>query len=127
MIQKRTVGIVGAGNVGIAAAYAMFLRQTAGELILVDKDSYRAEGEAMDLMHGQPFVGNISVRAGDYPDLGKAQVVVIAAGAAQRSGEKRTDLLNRNVEIFRKIVSQLDRYAPNAVIIIASNPVDILS
>jgi L-lactate dehydrogenase len=127
MIQKRTVGIVGAGNVGIAAAYAMFLRQTAGELILVDKDNYRAEGEAMDLMHGQPYVGNISVRAGDYPDLGKTQVVVIAAGAAQRPGEKRTDLLNRNVDIFRKIVSQLDRYAPNAVIIVASNPVDILS
>ena len=105
----------------------MFLRQTAGELILVDKDSYRAEGEAMDLMHGQPYVGNISVRAGDYPDLGKAQVVVIAAGAAQRPGEKRTDLLNRNVDIFRKIVSQLDRHAPNAVIIVASNPVDILS
>jgi L-lactate dehydrogenase len=118
---------VGAGNVGVAAAYALFLRQAAGELIVVDKDSYRAEGEAMDLMHGQPFVGNISVRAGDYPDLGKAQVVVIAAGAAQRPGEKRTDLLNRNVDIFRKIVSQLDRYAPNAVIIVASNPVDILS
>ena len=127
MIQKRTVGIVGAGNVGIAAAYAMFLRQTAGELILVDKDRYRAEGEAMDLMHGQPYVGNISVRAGDYPDLGKAQVVVIAAGTAQQPGEKRTDLLNRNADIFRKIVSQLDRYAPHAVIIVASNPVDILS
>ena len=127
MIQKRTVGIVGAGNVGIAAAYAMFLRQTAGELILVDKDRYRAEGESMDLMHGQPYVGNISVRAGDYPDLGKAQVVVIAAGTAQQPGEKRTDLLNRNVDVFRKIVSQLDRYAPNAVIIAASNPVDILS
>ncbi|MFO7688093.1 MAG: hypothetical protein R6V60_18600 [Desulfobacterales bacterium] len=103
MIQKRTVGIVGAGNVGIAAAYAMFLRQTAGELILVDKDSYRAEGEAIDLMHGQPYVGNISVRAGGYPDLEKAQVVVIAAGSAQRPGEKRTDLLNRNVEIFRRL------------------------
>ncbi len=117
MIQKRTVGIVGAGNVGIAAAYAMFLRQAAGELILIDKDSYRAEGEAMDLMHGQPYVGNISVRAGDYPDLGKTQVVVIAAGAAQRRGEMGTDLLNRNVDIFRKIVSHLDRYSPTAVII----------
>ncbi|WP_419655514.1 Ldh: L-lactate dehydrogenase [Desulfosarcina variabilis str. Montpellier] len=127
MIQKRTVGIIGTGNVGMAAAYATFIRQTAGELILVDKDSYRAEGEAMDLMHGQPYIGNISVRAGDYPDLEKAQVIVIAAGIAQRSGEKRTDLIIRNVKIFREIANQLDKYAPNAIIIVASNPVDILS
>ena len=127
MIQKRTVGIVGTGNVGMAAAYAMFIRQTAGELILVDKDSRRAEGEAMDLMHGQPYIGNISVRAGDYPDLEKAQVIVIAAGVAQRSGEKRTDLITRNINIFREITNQLDKYANNAIIIVASNPVDILS
>lgn len=127
LIQKRSVAIVGAGNVGVAAAYAMFIKQTAGELILVDQDSYRAEGEAMDLMHGQPYTGNISVRAGDYRDLGNTQVVVIAAGAAQRPGEKRTDLLFRNVEIFGKIAAQLDRHAPHAVIVVASNPVDTLS
>ena len=127
MIQKRTVGIVGTGNVGMAAAYAMFLRQTAGELILIDQDTRRAEGEAMDLMHGQPYIGNITVRAGDYPDLEKAQVIVIAAGVAQRSGEKRTDLITRNINIFREITNQLDKYANNAIIIVASNPVDILS
>ena len=127
MIQKRSVAMVGAGNVGMAAVYAMFIKQTAGELILIDKDNYRAEGEAMDLMHGQSFTGNITVRAGDYPDLENTQVVVIAAGATQRPGEKRTDLLSRNVEIFGKIAAQLDRYAPHAVIVVASNPVDTLS
>ena len=127
MIQKRSVGIVGAGNVGTAAAYAMFLKQTAGEIILVDQDIRRAEGEAMDLMHGQPYVGNVSVRAGGYEDLQACQAVVLAAGAAQRSGEKRVDLLNRNLAIFREIVNRLDRFAPEAVVVIASNPVDILT
>jgi len=127
MIQKRTIGIIGVGHVGMAAAYAMFLKQTAGELILIDQDGYRAEGEAMDLMHGQPYVGNISVRAGEYPDLSNAQVVVIAAGASQRPGETRIDLLNRNVAVLREITVQLDRHAPDAVIIAASNPVDIIS
>lgn len=127
MIQKRTIGIIGVGHVGMAAAYAMFLKQIAGELILIDQDGYRAEGEAMDLMHGQPYVGNISVRAGGYPDLSNAQVVVIAAGASQRPGETRIDLLNRNVAVLREITAQLDRHAPDAVIIAASNPVDIIS
>ena len=104
MIQKRIVGVIGTGKVGMAAAYAMFLRQTAGEIILVDKDSYRAQGEAMDLMHGQPYVGNILVRAGEIADLGAAQVVV-----------------------FREIIEGLDRCAPNAVLVVASNPVDILT
>jgi L-lactate dehydrogenase len=127
MIQKRIVGVIGTGKVGMAAAYAMFLRQTAGEIILVDKDRYRAQGEAMDLMHGQPYVGNILVRAGDIADLGAAQVVVLAAGAAQRPGEKRTDLLDRNVVVFREIIEGLDRCAPNAVLVVASNPVDIIT
>lgn len=127
MIQKRIIGIVGVGHVGMAAAYALFLRQIASELILVDQDRQRAEGEAMDLMHGQPYVGNVSVRTGGYPDLASAQVVVIAAGAAQRPGENRIDLLNRNVTVLREIIFKLDQYAPNAVIVVASNPVDILS
>jgi L-lactate dehydrogenase len=107
LIQKRSGAMVGAGNVGVAAAYAMFIKQTAGELIPIDQDRYRAEGEAMDLTHGRPFTGNISVRAGDCPDLGNTQVVVIAAGAAQRPGEKRTGRLYRSVEIFGKIAAQL--------------------
>ena len=127
MIQKRTVGIVGAGNVGVAAAYAMFLTQTVGEIILIDKETRRTEGEAMDLMHGQPYVGNITVHAGDYPELEKAQVVVITAGTAQRPGETRMDLLNRNISILKAITPQIDRYAPDAILIVASNPVDILT
>ncbi len=127
MIQKRTIGLVGTGNVGVAAGYAMFMNQTAEEIIFIDKDHRRAEGEAMDMMHGQPYVSNIKVRAGSYEDLGTAQVIVISAGVGQRPGEKRMELLNRNIAVLAEIVSQLDRYAPRAILLIASNPVDILT
>lgn len=127
MIQKRVIGIIGTGNVGIAAAYALFLNKVAGEIILIDKDARRAEGEAMDLVHGQPYVGNISVRSGDYADLENAQVVVVCAGVSQRPGENRLDLLNRNAVVLKQIAAQLDRHAPDAVLIVASNPVDILT
>ena len=127
MIQKHTIGIIGTGNVGVAAAYALFLNRTAGEIILIDKDPRRAEGEAMDLMHGQPYVGHISIRAGDYRDLARAQVIVVSAGVSQKPGENRLDLLNRNAAVLRQIAAQLDRYAPEAVLVVASNPVDILT
>jgi L-lactate dehydrogenase len=127
MIQRRTIGIVGAGHVGVAAAYAIFMRGLASEIILVDKDSKKAEGEAMDLMHGQPFFESINVRSGDYPELRSAQLVVITAGVAQRPGEARLDLLNRNAAVFREIVGQLDRHSLRSVLVIASNPVDVLT
>ena len=84
MIQKRTIGIVGTGNVGVAAAYAIFMQGLASEIILIDKNVKRAEGEAMDLIHGQAFYETINVRAGDYKDLASAQVVVITAGEFDR-------------------------------------------
>ncbi len=127
MIQKRTIGIVGTGHVGVAAAYAFFMRGLASEIILIDKDAERAAGEAMDLMHGQVFFERITVRAGHYPDLSQAQLVVITAGVAQRAGESRLDLLNRNAAVFREIVGQLDNHTPHSVLLIASNPVDILT
>ena len=127
MIQKRTIGIVGTGNVGVAAAYAIFLRGLASEIILIDKNLKKAEGEAMDLMHGQAFLESITVRAGNYRDLSSAQVVVITAGVAQKPGETRLDLLNRNAAVFRDIVTELDQHTPRSVLVIASNPVDILT
>ena len=127
MIQKRTIGIVGTGHVGVAAAYGVFLRELASEIILIDKDGERSEGEAMDLMHGQAFVGSITVRAGNYRDLASAQVIVITAGVAQKPGESRLDLLNRNAAVFREIVGELDEHSPQSVLVIASNPVDVLT
>jgi L-lactate dehydrogenase len=126
-IQRRTVGIVGTGNVGVAAAYALFNRRVASEIVLIDKDHRRAEGEAMDLMHGQSLVGPVTVRAGSYEDLGDAQVVILSAGVGQRPGETRLDLLNRNAEVFREIARELDRHAPGAILVVATNPVDVLT
>ncbi|MGD8748735.1 MAG: L-lactate dehydrogenase [Balneolaceae bacterium] len=128
MIQKRSVAIIGTGNVGAAAAYALFNQRIVSEIILVDLNKERAEGEAMDLMHGQLLVGNVKVRAGNYEDLKDTQVVVVTAGVGQKSAdESRLELLNRNAAVFKSIISELDNYAPNAILIIATNPVDILT
>ena len=81
----------------------------------------------MDLMHGQALVGRVSVQAGDYPDLAGCRVVVICAGVNQKPGENRLDLLNRNAEVFREIAGRLDRHVPEAVLVVATNPVDILT
>jgi L-lactate dehydrogenase len=126
-MSKDAVGIIGTGNVGVAAAYALFQRQIASSLVLVDLDHRRAEGEAMDLMHGQALVGRVNVRAGGYADLAGCQVVVICAGVGQKPGESRLDLLNRNAAVFRQIATELDRHAPGAVLVVATNPVDILT
>jgi L-lactate dehydrogenase len=128
MIQRRTVGIVGTGNVGTAAAYAIFNQGLASEILLLDKDSRRAEGEAMDLMHGQQLVGRITCRAVEYPALSSAQIIVLTAGASQKSpDESRLELLKRNAEIYREIIIQLDKHAPNAILVVATNPVDVLT
>ena len=127
MLQRQTVGIVGTGQVGMAAATALFQQRIARELILIDLDRKRAEGEAMDLMHAQGYVGRRRVWAGDYEDLANAQIVIITAGVSQKPGEDRLSLLNRNAEVFRSIAEQLDRHAPDAILIVASNPVDILT
>lgn len=128
MIQRRSVAIVGTGNVGVAAAYALFNQRLASEIILIDLNRDRAEGEAMDLMHGQLLVGNVSVRAGSYEDLKDTQVIVVAAGVGQKSkDESRLELLNRNAAVFKNIINELDTHAPNAILIIATNPVDILT
>jgi len=127
MSGRRTVGIVGTGQVGMAAAYALFQQRIADELVLVDLDRRRAEGEAMDLMHAQGYVGRQRVRAGDYADLAGAQIIVITAGVGQQPGETRPALLGRNAAVFRAIAQELDRHAPEAILLIASNPVDVLT
>ncbi len=127
MLQKRTIGIIGTGQVGMAAAYALFQQRIANELILIDIDDQRAEGEAMDLMHAQGYVGRRRVWAGDYADLANAQTVIVTAGVGQKPGEDRLSLLNRNAAVFKQIAGKLDRHAPNAILLIASNPVDILT
>lgn len=121
------VGLVGTGMVGSSFAYALMQRGLANELVLIDADHARAEGEAMDLNHGLPFVRPMRIAAGDYPQLAGCEVVVIAAGANQRPGETRLDLLQRNAAVFRAIVPQVVAANPAGLIVIATNPVDILT
>jgi L-lactate dehydrogenase len=121
------VGLIGAGMVGSSFAYALMQRGLANELVLLDKDSARAEGEAMDLNHGLPFVRPMRIVAGGYDQLADSEIVVITAGANQRPGETRLDLLQRNAAVFRDIVPQVVAACSDAIIVIATNPVDILT
>jgi L-lactate dehydrogenase len=121
------VGLIGTGMVGASFAYALMQRGLANELVLLDADMARAEGEAMDLNHGLPFVRPMRMYAGSYEQLAGSEVVVICAGANQRPGETRLDLLQRNASVFRDIVPKVVTAAPDAIIVIATNPVDILT
>ncbi|MEM7720907.1 MAG: L-lactate dehydrogenase [Pseudomonadota bacterium] len=120
------VGIVGAGMVGSAAGFAMILRGTAQEVVFVDLNPARARAEAEDIAHAVPFGVPAVVRAGDYDDLAGAGVVILACGVSQKPGETRLALLSRNAEVFRGVVGRVMAVCPEAILLVASNPVDIM-
>lgn len=121
------VGVVGSGFVGSTAAYAMVQQGVGREIVLVDMKRERAEAEAQDISHAIPFSHPLRVRAGDYADLAGCRVVVIAAGVGQKPGETRLQLLERNANVFRAVVPAVLKAAPEAVLLIATNPVDIMT
>lgn len=121
------LGVVGTGLVGSTFAYTVVLRGLASEMVLVDRDPHKAEGEAMDLNHAVPFARPMRVRSGDYADLAGAVVVCVAAGVGQRPGEDRLSLQQRNVEVMRDVISGIRRYCPDSIILMATNPVDIMT
>ena len=121
------VGVVGAGMVGSAAANALVLRGAASEVVLIDQNHKRAIAEAEDILHATPFAHITHVRAGDHPDLAGAGAVIIAAGVSQRPGETRLELLDRNAAVFQEVVPQILAAAPDAVLVIATNPVDVMT
>jgi L-lactate dehydrogenase len=124
---NNKVGLVGAGLVGSSFAYALMQRGIASELVLVDANTEKAVGEMMDLSHGLAFTKPMKIAAGNYADLADAKVVVITAGASQKPGESRLDLLARNAAIFRSIIPQVVKNNPNGIILVTTNPVDILT
>jgi len=126
-VGSNKVGLVGTGLVGSSFAYGLIIKGLASELVLVDAKREKAEGEMMDFNHGLSFTTPMKISAGGYEDLAGSHVVVIAAGAAQKPGESRLDLLVRNAAIFRTIVPQVVRHNPNGIILVATNPVDILT
>jgi L-lactate dehydrogenase len=121
------VGIIGAGAVGAATAFALVMRGIAREIVLVDLNKSRAQAEADDILHAVPFAYPVRVSAGDYAQLVDSRVVIITAGASQKPGETRLDLLSRNTAIFQQIVPQVIEHAQNTILLVATNPVDVLT
>ena len=126
-MNLQKCAVIGCGAVGATTAYTLLGSGLFSELVLLDIDQKKAEGEAMDIAHGVPFVRPVNVYAGDYPDLADAGLVIITAGAAQSPGETRIDLVRKNVKIFRSIVPQIVRCNRDAILLVVANPVDILT
>jgi L-lactate dehydrogenase len=121
------IGIVGAGFVGSTAAYAMVMRGVGRQIVLVDRNEERARAEADDIFHAVPFAHPLDVVAGSWRDLAGARVVVLTAGVNQRPGETRLELLARNEAVFAEVVPAVLDHAPDAVLVVATNPVDVMT
>ncbi|WP_298233219.1 L-lactate dehydrogenase [uncultured Azohydromonas sp.] len=127
MSQETRIAIVGAGRVGSTFAYTLAASGLVHDIVIIDADTGRAEGEAMDIAHAVPFHRPVSVRAGTLADAAGAMVTVITAGAAQRPGETRPALLQRNVEVLRGILAGVAQANPDGLLLVATNPVDALT
>ena len=125
--MKNKITIIGAGYVGSTIAYAIMNRGFASRISLVDIDREKAEGEAMDLNHGAAFVKPIKVTSGDYEECTDADVVVITAGKNQKPGQTRLDLVTENAGIFKEIIPRIEKHAKDTIILVVTNPVDILT
>jgi L-lactate dehydrogenase len=127
MVEPRKVVIIGAGNVGCTFAYTLMQSGLAGEIVLIDLDRERAEAEAMDLNHGLFFAPPVDIRAGDYEECADAALIVVTAGAKQGTSESRLDLVQRNAAICRQIMGEITRRTSDALIVMVTNPVDVLT
>jgi L-lactate dehydrogenase len=121
------IGIVGSGMVGATSAYAMVMRGVGRQIVLVDLNRERAQAEADDLLHAVPFAHPLEISAGEYADLAGSRVVIIAAGVGQKPGETRLQLLSRNARVFEQVIPGVLEHAPEAILIIATNPVDVMT
>lgn len=126
-VDIRKVAIIGCGFVGSSTAFALMESGLFSEIVLIDVDHSRAEGEAMDISHGIPFVKPMKIYAGDYDDIVDASIIIITAGTAQKPGETRLQLVQKNVSIFKSIIPEISRRKCEGVLLIVSNPVDILT
>lgn len=127
MINDRKVAVVGCGFVGSSSAFALMQSGLFSEMVLIDVDTKRAEGEALDIVHGVPFASPMKIYAGTYADAADAAIIVVTAGAAQKPGETRLDLVNKNVGIFKSIIPQIRESGFEGILLVVANPVDILT
>lgn len=120
-------GIVGSGFVGATAAYALVMRGVGRRVVLVDMNKGRAAAEADDILHAVPFAHQLEVTSGEYSDLAGAKVVIVSAGVGQKPGETRLELLGRNAKVFEQVIPNILKHAPDAILLIATNPVDVMT
>ena len=126
-MNLRKVGIIGCGMVGSSTAFSLLNSGLFTDMVLIDVNRERAEGEAMDLSHCLPFIRPLEIIAGDYPDLKDCGIIIITAGVAQKDGETRLDCIHKNVQVFKSIIPQIVKYNTDAILLVVSNPVDVLS
>lgn len=125
--MSKKITILGAGNVGATVAYTLTLQSLASEIVLIDINRAKAEGEAMDIIHGAPFSTPLNIYAGDYADAAGSDIVVITSGIGRKPGQSRLELAAVNTKLMEEIAPKIASYCPNAVYIIVSNPVDVLT
>lgn len=123
----RKVAIVGCGFVGAACAFSIMQSGLFSEMVLIDSDKSKAEGEAMDISHGVPFSKPVKIYAGDYDDIKGSSMIIITAGASQKEGETRLDLVKKNISIFKTIIPEIKKRNFKGVLLVVANPVDILT
>ncbi|MBQ3346924.1 MAG: L-lactate dehydrogenase [Synergistaceae bacterium] len=127
MLNLRKVAVVGCGFVGSSSAFALMMSGLFSEMVLIDADRERAEGEALDISHGMPLARPMKIYAGDYDDVTDAAIIVVTAGANQKPGETRLDLVKKNVAIFKSIMPEISKRKYKGILLIVANPVDILT
>lgn len=126
-IDVRKVVIIGCGFVGAASAFCLMQSGLFSEIVLIDLDKDRAEGEALDISHGIPFAKPVKIHAGNYNDIKNASMIIITAGANQKNGETRLDLVKKNIEVFKSIIQEIKTREFNGILLVVTNPVDILT
>ena len=126
-INMKKITIIGAGNVGSTIAYTLAVEGVANEIVIIDIKKGKAEGEAMDIIQGGLFFPDTKIHAGDYPDAADSDIVIITSGMARKPGQSRLDLAQTNINILCEIAPQITHYAPGAIYLIVSNPVDVMT
>ena len=125
--NMRKVVIIGCGFVGAACAFSIMQSGLFSEMVLIDSDKSKAEGEALDISHGVPFAKPVKIYAGDYDDIKSASLIILTAGANQKPGETRLDLVKKNISIFKAIIPEINKRNFNGILLVVANPVDILT
>lgn len=126
-VNTRKVAMIGCGFVGSASVYALMQSGLFSEIVLIDANTAKAEGEALDISHGLPFAKPMNIYAGDYDDIADAAIIIISAGAAQKPGETRLDLVKKNIGIFKTIIPEIEKRNCQGILLIVANPVDVLT